>query len=85
MDDDDIYGGLDAAATSAETAELREKLAASEADCGALRAAAETSAADAARLREVNETLERNISVLYKTAKAELARKDREIERLSRR
>ena len=34
------------------------------------------------RLRQVNSTLERNISVLFNTAKAELARKDREIERL---
>ena len=36
------------------------------------------------RLRKANETLERNISVLFNTALAEIGRKDREIERLQR-
>ena len=81
-DDDDIYGGLDAAASSAETAGLREQLAAAEAERDALRADAGAATAESARLREANETLERNISVLFNTAKAEIARKDREIARL---
>ena len=38
--------------------------------------------AEAAQLRQANEILERNISVLFNTALAELARKDREIARL---
>ena len=83
MDDDDIYGGLDAAASSAETAGLREQLAAAEAERDALRADAGAATAESARLREANETLERNISVLFNTAKAEIARKDRQIEELA--
>ena len=64
--EDDLYGDLDAGVASAEVARLR----------------ADLSRAEAAQLRQANEILERNISVLFNTALAELARKDREIARL---
>jgi len=37
---------------------------------------------DVAKLKAENETLKRNMGILYRTAKAELQRKDRTIERL---
>ena len=37
---------------------------------------------DVAKLKEENETLKRNMGILYRTAKAELERKDKTIEML---
>lgn len=85
MDEDDIYGGLDVAAESAECASLKEQVSAAATERGALEAARAADATELARLRDANATLERNISVLYNTAKGELARKDRQIADLTTR
>ena len=79
--EDDLYGDLDAGVASAEVARLRADLS-REASAATADGEPARARAEAAQLRQANEILERNISVLFNTALAELARKDREIARL---
>ena len=79
---DDLYGDLDAGVASAEVARLRADLSRAEASAATADGELSRACAEAAQLRQANEILERNISVLFNTALAELARKDREIARL---
>ena len=80
--EDDLYGDLDAGVASAEVARLRADLSRAEASAATADGELSRARAEAAQLRQANEILERNISVLFNTALAELARKDREIARL---
>ena len=82
--DDDLYGDLDAAVDNAENARLKESLADADKETRAVKERLAEAEKEVARLRAANETLERNISVLFNTALAEIGRKDREIERLQR-
>ena len=82
MADDDLYGDLDAGVASAEAARLRADLSRAEASAATADGELSRARAEAVQLRQTNEILERNISVLFNTALAELARKDREIARL---
>ena len=76
--EEELYAGLDEVSASPAVAEAG-------ASAAAVRAELAASQREIRALRAQNAVLARNISVLYQTAKAELARKDREIERLSSR
>jgi hypothetical protein len=66
---DDLYGDLENAIAKQPEPGKPESLPAEE-------------NVDVAKLKAENETLKRNMGILYRTAKAELERKDRTIEML---
>eukprot|EP00629_Pelagomonadales_sp_RCC1024_P005548 CAMPEP_0119273548 /NCGR_PEP_ID=MMETSP1329-20130426/10644_1 /TAXON_ID=114041 /ORGANISM="Genus nov. species nov., Strain RCC1024" /LENGTH=90 /DNA_ID=CAMNT_0007273777 /DNA_START=151 /DNA_END=423 /DNA_ORIENTATION=+ len=82
--DEDIYGGIDEGVKGFEVAELTERAERAEAAASAETREKERALDEVARLREVNSTLERNISVLFNTAMAEIKRKDAEISAMAR-
>ena len=77
--EDDLYGDLDAGVASAEGARLRADLSRAEASAATADGELSRARAEAAQLRQANEILERNISVLFNTALAELAPKPQDI------
>lgn len=66
---DDLYGDL-------------ENAVAKQAEPKATKSLSAAGNEDVSKLKEENETLKRNMGILYRTAKAELERKDRTIEML---
>mmetsp|Transcript_23782 Transcript_23782/g.30946 ORF Transcript_23782/g.30946 Transcript_23782/m.30946 type:complete len:107 (-) Transcript_23782:1638-1958(-) len=77
-----LYGDLGELAESATLTNLREQVAAAEKQRAAVEVQLQQAIADTEEARRANEILARNISVLYNTAKAELDRKNRQIEQL---
>jgi hypothetical protein len=69
---DDLYGDLENAVAKQPEPGKPKSLPASSAEENE----------DVAKLKAENETLKRNMGILYRTAKAELERKDRTIEML---
>ena len=72
---DDLYGDLeDAVAKQSEPGRSTSNTT--------VPASSADSSTDVAKLKAENETLKRNMGILYRTAKAELERKDKTIEML---
>lgn len=80
MDADDIYSGLDVTST----AELEQMLSEARQELASVKRSLKQATSEKAALKEANDILARNISVLYNTAKAEIDRKNRQIEQLER-
>lgn len=72
---DDLYGDL-------EDAVAKQSEPSSKPNTTTPASSAESRSADVSKLKAENETLKRNMGILYRTAKAELERKDRTIEML---
>lgn len=77
--DDDLYAGLDVAVGAPE---LEQKLAECQKQLVALQRSLEQAKGDKIELQKANDVLAHNISVLFNTAKAEIDRKNRQIEHL---
>ncbi len=75
--DDDLYKDLSAATTKRPPAAKRQKLS-----VGVASPIASPSEQQLQELTEENQRLKRNIGTLYRTAKAEIKRKNDEINRL---
>lgn len=84
MEEEDLYGDLDAVSERVSPEDLCSRLAESEAERLKLRTALDMAATEKKKLAEANEVLAQNISVLFNTAKAEIDRKTRNIERLEK-
>jgi len=81
-DDDALYGDIAAVSERGALADLSEKLAESEKQRVALETALQQQRAEKKELQKANDTLANNISVLFNTARAEIDRKTRDIQRL---
>ena len=85
MDDDlELYEGINESAISAELLNLKEKLHSSEAIISNLKSDLEDAQYQIEKLLREKSILEKNISILYNTAKRELDRKSNEIETLQK-
>ncbi|CAM9950499.1 unnamed protein product [Ascophyllum nodosum] len=82
--EDDLYGDLNTSAEALKVKSLEAELAASIGKCESLEYRLSDLQIKEKSLRVENEQLARNISSLFNTAKAEIARKDKWIEQLRR-
>eukprot|EP00904_Undaria_pinnatifida_P008621 jgi/Undpi1/488/HiC_scaffold_10.g03954.m1 len=82
MEEDDLYGDLDTSADALKIKGLENELANSESLARSLGEKLSATQEKENKLREENEQLAKNISCLFNTARAEIARKEKWIDQL---
>eukprot|EP00752_Nemacystus_decipiens_P001223 g1223.t1 len=82
MAEEDLYGDLDTSVDALKIKGLEVDLSTSESRRRSLEERLATALKKEKHLREENEQLAKNISCLFNTAKAEIARKEKWIDRL---